>query len=73
MTHLIDKSTLVTEIKKRINETESMLPKFDQFWAGQISAFKGILKIIDTLEVKEEPVSEDLEEAATKYSLKKLT
>jgi hypothetical protein len=26
MTHLIDKSTLVTEIKKRIKETESMLP-----------------------------------------------
>ena len=29
-----------------------MQPKFDQFWAGQISAFKGILKILDTLEVK---------------------
>lgn len=33
--------------------TESMQPKFDQFWAGQISAFKGILKILDTIEVKE--------------------
>ena len=53
MAHLIDKAALVAEIKKRIKETESMLPKFDQFWAGQISAFKGILKIIDTLEVKE--------------------
>ena len=30
-----------------------MQPKFDQFWAGQISAFKGILKILDTLETKE--------------------
>ena len=53
MTKYIDKSTLVAEIEKRIKETETMQPKFDQFWAGQISAFKGILKILDTLEVKE--------------------
>ena len=53
MTHLIDKDALVKEIEKRIKETESMQPKFDQFWAGQISAFKGILKIINTSEVKE--------------------
>lgn len=50
---LIDKAALVAEIEKRIKETESMQPKFDQFWAGQISAFKGVLKILDTLEVKE--------------------
>ena len=50
---LIDKDTLVLKIEKRIKETESMQPKFDQFWAGQISAFKGVLKILDTLEVKE--------------------
>ena len=50
---LIDKTTIVEKIEKRIKETESMKPKFDQFWAGQISAFKGILKILDTLEVKE--------------------
>ena len=65
MKELIDKATVVVEIKKRIKETESMQPKFDQFWAGQISAFKGILKILDTLEVKEveeESVSMDLEE-----------
>ena len=60
---LIDKAAVVAEIEKRIKETESMKPKFDQFWAGQISAFKGILKILNTLEVKEvqeEPVSEDI-------------
>ena len=71
MAHLIDKDALVAEIKKRIKETESMQPKFDQFLAGQISAFKGILKILDTIEVKEvdkEPVSEDLEEAAMQYA-----
>ena len=50
---LIDKSALVAEIERRIEETKSMQPKFDQFWAGQISAFKGVLKILDTLEMKE--------------------
>lgn len=50
---LIDKYALVAEIENRIKETQFMQPKFDQFWAGQISAFKGILKILDTLEVKE--------------------
>lgn len=53
MEQYILKSAIVEEIEKRIKETESMQPKFDQFWAGQISAFKGILKILDTLEVKE--------------------
>ena len=51
MKQYIDKSAVVAEIEKRIKETESIQPKFDQFWAGQISAFKGILKILDTLEV----------------------
>lgn len=50
---LIDKDKVVAKIEKRIKETESMQPKSDQFWAGQISAFKGVLKILDTLEVKE--------------------
>ena len=53
MAHLIEKDALVAELERRIKETESMQPKFDQFWAGQISAFKGVLKILDTLEVKE--------------------
>lgn len=53
MEQYISKNELVREIEKRIEETKGMQPKFDQFWAGQISAFKGVLKIIDTLEVKE--------------------
>jgi hypothetical protein len=72
---LIDKDALVAEIEKRIKETESMQPKFDQFWAGQISAFKGVLKILDTLEVKEvqeETISKDLEEAAREWLKPKL-
>lgn len=51
---------VVAEIEKRIKETKSMQPKFDQFWAGQISAFKGVLKILDTLEVKEVDLDNDL-------------
>ena len=53
MEQYISKNELVREIEKRIEETKGMQPQFDQFWAGQISAFKGVLKIIDTLEVKE--------------------
>ena len=53
MKQYIDKSAVVAEIEKRIKETESIQPKFDQFWAGQVSAFKGILKILNTIEVKE--------------------
>ena len=72
MIHLIDKDALVAEIEKRIKETESMQPKFDQFWAGQISAFKGVLKILNTLEVKEvqeetESVWHDTNQQPTMY------
>lgn len=63
MTQYIDKTALVAKVEKRIEETRSMQPKFDQFWAGQISAFKGVLKILDTLEVKEV----DIEEMADDY------
>lgn len=63
MKQYIDKSAIVVEIERRIKETKSMQPKFDQFWAGQISAFKGILKILDILEVKEF----DFERELSKY------
>lgn len=57
---LIDKAAIVAEIERRIKETESMQPKFDQFWAGQISAFKGVLKILDTFEVKEVDLEKEI-------------
>ena len=62
---LIDKSALVAKVEKRIEETKSMQPKFDQFWAGQISAFKGVLKILDTLEVTTQ--SSNTNEALEKF------
>ena len=67
MEEYINKSALVAEIEKRIKETESMQPKFDQFWAGQISAFKGVLKILNTLEVKEVVQEVDLDAAVERY------
>ena len=42
----IDAEKLIAEIERRIEETKSMKPLFDQFWAGQISAFKGVRTII---------------------------
>lgn len=53
MAQYIPKSAVVAVIESRIKETKSIQPKFDQFWAGQISAFKGVLKMLDTLEAKE--------------------
>ena len=56
----IDAEKLKAEIQKRIEETKSMKPSFDQFWTGQISAFKGCLSIIDSLQQEQPDV--DLEE-----------
>ena len=50
----IDSEKLMAVIERRIEETKSMKPSFDQFWAGQISAFKGVRTIISSLQ-QEEP------------------
>ena len=50
----IDSEKLMAEIERRIEETKSAKPSFDQFWAGQISAFKGVKTIISSLQ-QEEP------------------
>lgn len=47
----IDKDVIVAEIEKRIRE--SMRPTYNQFRGGQINAFKDVLKMLDTIEVKE--------------------
>lgn len=61
MKQYINKDVLAAKIENRIKETESMQPKFDQFWAGQISAFKGVLKILDTIDVKEVDLEKEKE------------
>lgn len=55
----IDIEKLISEIEKRIEETKSMKPSFDKFWAGQISAFKGVITIIASLQQEQPEV--DLE------------
>ena len=54
MSKYIDAERLIAEIERRIEETKSMKPSFDQFWAGQISAFKGVENIITSLQ-QEQP------------------
>lgn len=62
MKRYINKDVLAAKIENRIKEIESMKPKFNQFWAGQISAFKGVLKILDTLETEEVNLEKEYEE-----------
>ena len=50
----IDSEKLIAAIEKRIEETKSAKPSFDQFWAGQISTFEGARTIISSLQ-QEEP------------------
>ena len=54
MSNFIDAEKLIAEIERRIEETKSMKPSFNQFWAGQISAFKGVKTIITSFQ-QEQP------------------
>ena len=59
MSKYIDAEKLIAEIERRIEETKSMKPSFDQFWAGQISAFKGVRTIIDSLQQEQPEIELD--------------
>ena len=52
----IDSEKLMAEIERRIEEIKSAKPSFDQFWAGQISAFEGARTIISSLQQEESGV-----------------
>ena len=56
----IDADKLIAEIERRIEETKSMKPAFDQFWAGQISAFKGAIKIAESLQQEQPDTKEQI-------------
>jgi len=56
MNRYIDAGKLIAEIDRRIKETKSMKPSFDQFFAGQISALKGAIKIAESLQQKQPEV-----------------
>ena len=67
MRHLINKDAVVAEIEKELNTTKKYSTEYVN---GKKYALNKILSFLDTLEVKEveeEPVSEDLGEAANTY------
>lgn len=66
MEQYIPKSVLVAEIEKRITEGEKVKEVPSSAILGLIQAYKNTLSFIDSLQ--EEPVCEDLEEAATMYA-----
>lgn len=62
MEQYISKSALIAEIERRRDEYINSLI------TAQVNILNDILSLIDTLEVKIEPVSNDLEEAANDYA-----
>ena len=68
MKQYIDKAVLVAEIERRIKSLQDCKANTTKGYAGEISGLKRFLSFLDTLEVKEEPVSEDLEKAAGNYA-----
>lgn len=54
MSKYIDAEKLIAAIERRMEESKSMEPSFDQFWAGQISAFKGVRTIIASLQQEQQ-------------------
>ena len=56
----IDAEKLIAEIERRIEETKSMKPSFDKFWAGQISAFKGVRTIIASFQQEQKAIDEEV-------------
>jgi hypothetical protein len=64
---LIDKVALIAEIERLKDEyLKHSRNKFHAKWS--CGTLDNILSFLDTIEVKEKPVSEDLEEAAKDYS-----
>lgn len=69
MNKYIDADKLIAEIERRIEETKSMKPAFDQFWAGQISAFKGAIKITESLQQEQDRMRYCIEYINPQYPL----
>ena len=67
MAQLIDKSALVAEIERRIDEI-NQLGKKASYEVGLVDAYKIILSFIDTLEVKEVDLNDFIKEEFNKYS-----
>ena len=74
MAQYIDKSAIVAEIERRISVLKANESVISMLAGGMfVNEFKDLLSFLDTLEVKNDVVlndtlSNDLEEAATKYA-----
>ena len=71
MKQYIDKAALVAEIEIRIKGLNACHADRVAGYAGEISGLERLLSFLDTLEVKEEHVSEDFDEAAMQYAKSK--
>lgn len=63
MTQYINKDALMAEIEKRLHANGAFDTTFDTAWAedvGMCNAYKSILSFIDTLEVKEVNLEEEI-------------
>ena len=60
MAHLIDKDSLMDEIKRRINEEMHYLTDLD-YSQGRVDSLRSVLSFINTLEVKEVDFEKELD------------
>lgn len=61
MKQLIDKSTLVAEIERRIKGLQDCHADTVEGYAGEISGLKRLLSLLDTLEVKDVDLEKEFE------------
>ena len=77
MAHLIDKAALVAEIDRlqeaTMDKNQNFLSSYHEGIFDGLSMLENFLDTLEVKEVEEEPVSNDLEEAATKYARKQLS
>jgi len=64
MKQYIDKAAVMAEIERKLDKYN----KLQSFNYGAVKDLESLLNFLDTLEVKEKPVSEDLEEAVENYA-----
>lgn len=60
MAQYINKDALVAEIERRINRLEAQHADIVEGYAGEISGLKRLLSFLDTLEVKEVELNDEI-------------
>lgn len=69
MTQHIDKAALVAEIDRRIKGLKDCHADTITCYAGEISGLKRLLSFLDTLEVKEVDLEEEIGKCLKKYNM----